>query len=315
MRLRDAIDGYIAWRRAHGAKFIDGAKLLNLFLKGVDGKIDCDAVTSSQVRAFLTGNGNLSGHGANKYSALAGFYRYAISRGYAGRWPLPEHAPKCAPTAPPYIYSRDELHRIFGAIDANRRNAVQLDSHTLRALLLLLYGAGLRQGEALRLTVEDVDLEAAVLTVNDTKFYKSRLVPLGPQLADALRTYAVRRASRCFPGGTASSFLANLDGTPVSSKTLYKAFRLLLRDAGINRMSDTKRQTPFLHSFRHSFAVHRLTAWYREGADVQRLLPALSTYLGHADPSGTQVYLPMTPELLQQAALRFENYARGGDHE
>ena len=63
------------------------------------------------------------------------------------------------------------------------------------------------------------------------------------------------------------------------------------------------------------FAVHRLTAWYREGADVQRLLPVLSTYLGHVDPSGTQVYLPMTPELLQQAALRFEHYARGGDHE
>ena len=100
----------------------------------------------------------------------------------------------------------------------------------------------------------------------------------------------------------------------MSEKTLYKAFRLLLRDARIDR-TDRRRQSPFLHSFRHSFAVHRLAAWYREGADVQRLLPVLSTYLGHVDPSGTQVYLPMTPELLQQAALRFEHYARGGGHE
>ena len=90
------------------------------------------------------------------------------------------------PPAPPYIYSQDELHRIFGAIDANRRNAVQLDSHTMRMLLPLLYGSGLRRGEALRLTVTDVDLDAAVLTANDTKFFKSRLVPVGPQLADAL---------------------------------------------------------------------------------------------------------------------------------
>ena len=314
MKLRDAIDKYIAWRQAHGAKYNHGTKLLNNFLKGVDGESDCDAVTSVQVRTFLKGNGNLSGHGANKYSTLAGFFRYAISRDYASRWPLPDNAPMRVPPAPPYIYSQDEMYRIFGAIDANRRNAVQLDSHTMRMLLLLLYGAGLRRGEALRLTVTDVDLDAAVLTVNDTKFFKSRLVPVGPQLADALRTYATRRASRHFPKGTGSSFLANLDGTAVSEKTLYKAFRLLLRDAGIDR-ADCKRQTPFLHSFRHSFAVHRLTAWYREGADVQRLLPVLSTYLGHVDPSGTQVYLPMTPELLQQAALRFEEYARRGDHE
>ena len=92
------------------------------------------------------------------------------------------------------------------------------------------------------------------------------------------------------------------------------AFARLLRTAGIRR-TDDKRQSPRLHSFRHSFAVHRLTSWYRQGADVQRLLPVLSTYLGHQDLSGTQVYLSMTPELLQQASLRFERYARGGNHE
>lgn len=260
MKLRDATDKYIAWRRAHGAKFSHGTKLLNMFLKTVDGETACDAVTSTQVSTFLTGNGHLSGHGSNKYSTLAGFYRYAISRGYASRWPLPADIPKRAPSAPAYIYSQDELRRIFGAIDANRRNAVQLDSHTLRTLLLLLYGAGLRCGEALRLTVADVDLEAGVLTVNNTKFFKSRLVPVGTQLTDALRTYAARRTSRYFPKGTASSFLANLDGTAVSEKTLYKAFRLLLRDARIDR-TDRRRQSPFLHSFRHSFAGAIVKSW------------------------------------------------------
>jgi site-specific recombinase XerD len=68
-----------------------------------------------------------------------------------------------------------------------------------------------------------------------------------------------------------------------------------------------------MHDLRHSFAVHRLTAWYREGADVQRLLPVLSTYLGHSDLEGTKIYLTMTPELLAQASMRFARFARGGE--
>ncbi len=110
------------------------------------------------------------------------------------------------------------------------------------------------------------------------------------------------------------TFLANMDGTPLNEDTVYNAFIRLLRRAGIESRDDS-RQAPRLHSLRHSFAVHRLTDWYRQGADVQRLLPVLSTYLGHARLHHTQVYLSMTPELLHQAALRFERYAGGGDNE
>ena len=81
--------------------------------------------------------------------------------------------------------------------------------------------------------------------------------------------------------------------------------------AGVSRAGGG-REIPRLHDLRHSFAVHSLTAWYREGADVQRRLPLLSTYLGHADLEGTKIYLSMTPELLQQASLRFARYAEGG---
>jgi integrase len=105
--------------------------------------------------------------------------------------------------------------------------------------------------------------------------------------------------------------LANRDGTRLASSTVYGAFDTLRRIAGISGRA-TGRAIPRLHDFRHSFAVHRLTAWYREGADVQRLLPVLSTYLGHADLEGTKVYLSMTPELLQQASLRFARYVDGG---
>ena len=191
--------------------------------------------------------------------------------------------------------------------------AVQFDAVTFRTLLLLLYGAGLRFSEATALTIADVDLAENVLTIRATKFYKSRLVPIGPQLATVMANYIpVRRHSRLAQDET-SYFLANRDGTRLASSTVQAAFDRLRRMAGVHNAAGG-RQIPRLHDLRHSFAVHSLTAWYRQGADVQRLLPVLSTYLGHADLEGTKVYLSMTPELLQQASLRFACYvARGQD--
>ena len=313
MNLQGAMDKYIEWQRSHGAKFETSADTLLRFAKGIDGEVDCDAVTRTQVLDYLAGNGPMTRYRENKYCALAGFYRYAISRGYASSSPLPDNEPKPPRSRPPYIYSRDELRRLFDAIERCQPYAVQLDRPTLRTLLLLLYGAALRGGEARSLTVDDVDLSAAVLTVRNAKFYKSRLVPVGPQLADRLRSYAEIRTDRPFPRGRESTFLANMDGTPLHKDTTYNAFVRLLRLAGIESTDDS-RQAPRLHSLRHSFAVHRLTDWYRQGVDVQRLLPVLSTYLGHARLRHTQVYLSMTPELLHQAALRFERYA-GGDND
>ena len=312
--LREAIDHYIAWQRNHGTKFVSGAHLLNNFCGGFDQDMDCDAATEAQVRVFLAGNGPLTRSRATRYGALAGFYRYAISRGYASRSPLPNNEPPRPQSPPPYIYSHDELKRIFSAIDESRSGARKLDAETFRTVVLILYGTGLRRGEACRLTLEDVDLSDAVLTVRETKFYKSRLVPIGPQLADALRIYAAGRAVRQMRAGMASTFLANRDASPVNGSSVHRAFTEVLRTAGIQARDDG-RGAPCVHSLRHTFAVHRLTSWYRQGADVQRLLPVLSTYLGHRDLNGTQVYLSMTPELLQEASRRFEQYVDGESDE
>jgi site-specific recombinase XerD len=315
MILHDAIDHYVAWQRAHGARFITSARTLYQFCKNVPEQVRCDAVTEKEVRRFLAGTGPLTRSRANKYGALAGFYRYAISRGYAARSPLPaaDEEPKKLQSAPSYIYSREELQHLIKAIDISRRRAIRLDADTFRVLLLILYGAGLRTSEALHLTIRDVDLADAVLTVRNTKFYKSRLVPVAPQLASTLRAYVERRSDRPLPEGTESAFLANRDGTQVRKYNVDYAFKQLLETAGINRKDDGRR-APCLHALRHTAAVHRLTSWYREGADIQRLLPALSTYLGHANLDGTSVYLSMTPELLHEASVCFDRYVNGGNH-
>lgn len=314
--LRQAVDRYIEWQRDHGAKFQSSGCALRHFSKTMGNGIHSDAVSNDAVLDYLAGKGPLTRSRANRYGTLNGFYRYAISRGYASRSPLPpaEKEPREPKSAPPYLYSRDEMRRLVNAVEISRRHAFQLDGDTFRTLLLLLYGTGLRLGEARNLAIRDVDLPQAVLTVRNAKFYRNRLVPVGPQLAEYLKAYAVRRVNRRLPMGQDSAFLANRDGSPLAERTVQDAFSNLLRTTGI-RHTDKRRQSPRLHSIRHTFAVNRLNAWYRDGADVQRLLPVLSTYLGHIDLNGTQVYLTMTPELLQEASLRFERYAQGGCHE
>jgi site-specific recombinase XerD len=315
MTLRKAIEQYVLWRKAHGAKFTTGANLLRQFLGHADGDSECDAVSTAQVLAFLAGAGPLTRHRENKCYTLAGFWRYAISRGHATRSPLPNGEPQSPPRTPPYIYSRDELRRLLDptTVASSRRGAVQLDAVTFRTLLLLLYGAGLRFSEATGLTLADVDLAEDVLTIRATKFYKSRLVPIGPQLATVLANYMPLRRRAGLVQGEASFLLANRDGTRLASSTVHAAFEALRHIVGIHGKTGGCR-LPRLHDLRHSFAVHSLTAWYRQGADVQRLLPVLSRYLGHSDLEGTKAYLSMTPELLQQASLRFARYAGGGEN-
>ncbi len=310
--LREGVEKYIEWQRDHGAKFHSDAQRLRHFSTTMGDGIDCGAVCKEAIVTYLAGNGTLTRTRSGRYGAVAGFYRYAVSRGYATHSPLP--SPDSEPRRPksprPYIYSHDELQRMFGAIDGTRQRAIQFDGDTFRTLLVVLYGTGLRVGEALKLEIRDVDLLQSVLTIRDAKFYRSRLVPVGPQLSHILRNYAAQRAGRPMSKGEESTFLANLDGSAVPYMTVMNAFKNLLRAAGI-RNSSPQIQSPRLHGLRHTFAVHRVTSWYREGAEVQKLLPVLSTYMGHVKLEGTLVYLSMTPELLQEASQRFERYVFG----
>ena len=245
MTLGETIEAYIAWRRSLGTEFRTESQVLRFFLKHVDGERGCDDVTCGQVCTFLAGNGRLTQTRSHRYCILTGFFRYAIARGHATRspLPLPEDEPKKPSPLPPYIYTHDELRRLFAALGVRRRYSRQLDTTTVRTLLLLLYGAGLRGAEARGLTLAHVDLRDAVLTVRDTKFHKSRLVPVGPQLTAALRQYRNLRATRPYPDGEDSPFLAKRDGTRLASSTVNHAFRRLLRLAGIHD-TDRTRQSP-----------------------------------------------------------------------
>jgi integrase len=196
MKLREVINSYTTLKRALGASFKDAAGLLAAFSRAIGDDTDIADVSFEHVRAFVFGNG---GYSHRKYNTLTGFYRYAVNRGYASESPLPSAVPKSCDVFIPYIYTRDEVRRLLEATSSYRKTNRSLEPQTFRMILLLLYGAGLRVGEALSLTLGDVDLQAAVLTIRNTKFNKTRLVPVGPDLQKALIGYVALRDQREHP--------------------------------------------------------------------------------------------------------------------
>jgi site-specific recombinase XerD len=288
-----------------GAGFKDAGGLLAAFGRAMGEDIDIADVSFEQVRAFAFGN---DGYSRRKHNALTGFYRYAVNRGYVTESPLPSAVPKSHDPFTPYIYSRDEVRRLLEATSSYRKTNRCLEPHTFRAILLLLYGAGLRVSEALHLTLDNVDLQSAVLTIRNTKFNKTRWVPLGPELQKALMRYATTREQQDHSCAASAPFFVERAGTHVPHNTIGHAFQTLRNYAGVVRADNAACQ-PRMHDLRHTFALHRLISWYREGADVQKLLPQLSTYMGHIDIASTQWYLTMTTDLLLEASARFEQYA------
>jgi site-specific recombinase XerD len=309
MSLSEIASRYVASKQSMGMRFHTEARTLKSFCKAM-GDIGIAEVQPATVQAFLAGTGPVTRFWHRKHEALRGFYRFAMARGYTAVSPLPGRAPQPPHAFVPYIFSHEELRRLLDtAASPARHSRSHIQPHSFRMLILILYGAGLRISEALSLTLGDVDLNGGILTVRESKFYKTRLVPIGPDLIPVLASYAARR-TREHPAKPDTRLFVSRTGTLVTRQTAENTFARLRVRAGVLRR-DGSRYQPRLHDLRHSFAVHRVVSWYRQGADVQRLLPKLATYLGHVNIAATQRYLTMTPELLQEASRLFENYAGG----
>ena len=255
---------------------------------------------------MLSGKGPVTANWHRKYVALKGLFRFAVAREYLATPLLPTTQPKCPEPRWPYIYSTAEIERLLVETDTLENPQSPLRAATFRALILTLYGTGLRIGEALSLTIADVNFMESLVIVRESKFYKTRLVPLGPKLNNHLQSYLKKRRLLPCRSGEDSAFFATRTGKALFYERVRGVFHRLRSQAGIRGRDGI---IPRIHDLRHTFAVHRLELWYSQGADVQRMLPFLSTYLGHSDVSHTQRYLLMTPKILSEACKRFENYA------
>src|SRR3990167_1747811 len=214
----------------------------------------------------------------------------------------------------PYIFSDSEVCGLLQAALDLSTAAKQSDHaawyRTCECLIGLLACTGLRISEALNLSISDVrlnDMPPCIL-VRQSKFKKSRWVPLHPTAADRLRAYAKRRQR--FGCEDSSPFFVSIEGKRISYAGIYKTFRRLLRRAGIKSVD--KQTPPTFHGLRHTFAVNRLRSWYESGADARILAPNLSVYMGHVNVAATYWYISATPELLTGASNLFDSYSKDG---
>jgi integrase/recombinase XerD len=305
--LRQAIDSYLALRRSLGFKLRDTSICLGNFAHFMEER-HADYVSRELAVEWATQPRNaLASTWAQRLGYVRGLAEYQSATD--PRTEIPERGLlPCRRVRPqPHIYSDEEVQRLLdGAKSLTPEDSLR--PHTYYCFFGLLVVTGLRTSEALNLKREDVDLSAGVLTIRQTKFGKSRLVPVHSSTQEKLAEYATRRDTLL---RTASEprFFINEHGRALCPDCVWQTFREVGLEVGLWR--DTDRRKPRLHDLRHTLAVRTLIAWYGAGEDIDRRLPALSTFLGHGRVEDTYWYLSFYPELRKLAADRFEKRWEG----
>ncbi len=222
--------------------------------------------------------------------------------------PDPVLFPACHQPRPPYLFTPDEIARLLHATRTLARTpGSPLRPEVFRLAIVLLYTTGLRRGELLRLTIGDYDPRERTVFVRESKFHKSRLLPLSLDGVRAIDAYLRTRRSRHLPMASDLPLLWNgySGGRPYTGSGLTQGFRLLVSAAKIHPPDG---RSPRIHDVRHGFAVQALLRWYRQGRDVQAKLPWLATYMGHVSIASTQYYLAFVEPLRAAASARFARH-------
>jgi len=208
----------------------------------------------------------------------------------------------------PHIFSAEEIQKLFDTALAFPSPLAPLRPRNLHTMLVLAYCAGLRLGEIVRLKIGDIRMEDATIEIRETKFFKTRRLPLSPSALAVLRSYVEARKQAGGPSDENSAlFWHQQDRCGYSRNTAEGLLARVLRSAGLKPPRPSGRVGPRIHDLRHTFVVHRMTEWYRAGVNPEPMLPYLATYLGHKDIHSTLVYLTITQELLQHANSRFRS--------
>jgi integrase/recombinase XerD len=307
--LREAAREYLEMRRGLGFKLHDAGNLLLKFVTFME-QHHASHITLQLALAWAQQPSNVQPtEWAHRLSIVRLFARHRSATDPRTEIPPDGLLPFRPKRARPYLYSAQEIKALLRAALALPTSRGGLRPWTYHCLFGLLSVAGLRLGEVRNLDLQDVDLRAAVLTIRNAKFGKSRLVPLHASTRDVLADY-LRRRNRLWATRPVSSyvFISNR-GNRLDRGAIRRTFYALSRQIGLRGPSD--RHGPRLHDLRHRFAVMTLLRWYRSGKDPERRLPILSAYLGHVHVSDTFWYLSAWPELMREAMSRLERCWEG----
>lgn len=297
--LSQAAQHYLRLRRSLGHDLAEAHRLLPRFVAYLD-TIGCSTITveAAVVWSQQEGTGD-SSVWPRRMTVARGFARYMTGIDPRTEVPPLGLIPSRQRWRPPFIYTPDQVVALMAHARTIRW---RLPAATHTTVIGLLAATGMRIGQALRLDRTDIDWGEGVVLVRESKFGKSRYVPVTPSTLAALERYAALREQLC-PEPLTPSIFVSVRGTRVIYAVVQEVFRRLCDDAGIGVGSPTR---PRVHDLRHTFAVRTLLDWYRAGENVEARLPTLSTYLGHRDPRSTYWYLSAAPELLTLAAQRLE---------
>ncbi len=293
----------VALRHAGGYRFKVQERVLRQFAGHCrrEGYAD-GSITKEALDGFLYGRHLRASTVQRNTLALRQLAEHAQAAGWDAHVPAVT-AEVCVRHQPPYVFSDEELVRLFAAIDGQGMSSYSNKALIDPVLFRVLYGAGLRISEALNLRLADVDTLAGTLRIRDTKNGESRTVPVTDRLAATIGAYVA--AAHPAPESSDYVFYARAAGRPINQATIYMRFRGYLADAGIPHFAGG----PHPHSLRHGFAVANLRRWAADGSDLAVMLPYLACYMGHADLRGTQYYLRLTadayPDVITAAQLRF----------
>ena len=305
--LREAVHEYVKMRRHLGFKLRSTEHGLLDFVTFMEEQ-QAPFITQALALAWARRPSNVQ---PSRWAARLGyvrvFARYRQATDPRTEVPSPGLLPFQPKRAKPYLYSDEEIRNLLSAAlhMPHRLRKGALLPWVYYSLFGLLCVSGLRLGEARNLEVRDVDFDAALLTVRNPKFGRTRLVPLHRSTCDVLADYIARR-ERHWAGRSVSPYLfVSSHGNRLGDKQIYRDFYALSRWTDLRGEHDNR--GPRLHDFRHRFATTTLVNWYRCEKDPERLLPVLSAYLGHVHIADTQWYLEGSPELMHEAMRRLEN--------
>ncbi|MGG7582260.1 tyrosine-type recombinase/integrase [Rhizobium sp. Nf11,1] len=298
-RLRTALERYVGMRQGLGYKYDGPARRLSEFVAFMEAR-NAETITTDLAMEWVT----LMGRQPSWSIRLVDVRCFAQHLSHFD--PLTEVPPSDAVPpvrrTRPYIYSDIQIQALLAAaLSLPPANALR--RWTYHCLFGLIAVSGLRHSEALGLLRADVDLDQGVLTIRETKFGKSRLVPLHATTIAVLSAYAARRDAHLGTPCSPHFFVAEQGGR-LLHQYVHRVFWQLSRQIGLRL--EGQRDGPRIHDLRHRFAVQTLINWYRAGEDVERELPVLSTFLGHANVRDTYWYLSAAPELMNHAVRRLD---------
>jgi integrase/recombinase XerD len=293
MKLHEGVDAYVEGRRTYGAVYPNGIQTLSAFCRYA-GNVPLDTIRERHVAAFLDGPAISEATWQIKYKQLRNFFLFWLARNAISAVPLPLRRPPVDSPFRPYIYTRAEIRRLLSMIRIGQKNSnCKIDIRTLRVLILFLYGTGALLSDALTFRRDDLDLRKRTITFRSSRPYRSRTIPICSDLYNVLRRYHATNHRTNI--AKAPYLFLNKNGDALTEYAVEATFRRLRKFAGVTRR-DGVASRPRLHDLRHTFAVHRIDAWIKHGADLNRMLPALSVYMGRFGLGSSDRYLTLSPE-------------------